>query len=209
VLLERLQRAPGSEAAAGGRHAKQTGRSWWALLYGDGHIVHEWDADPSSPTGHADWPRLAMLRLLRNLRALRLYCPNDRFVELGGEGDQSGRLFQFKVAARYLGAGGPAPGSEVLAHVVGQVTGLDGQCRLYAWEPQPEPRIPQIENFTGAPPGAVSDAYRDWEKRYRAWAHAGRGRLVGPLEDNVYHLAYHQVGRLSAEHLGLADGEGR
>ena len=37
----------------------------------------------------------------------------------------------------------------------------------------------------------------------------GSGRRVGPWEDNVYRMAYHELGALNADHLGLADGEGR
>lgn len=198
-----------SEAAAGGEHARRTGRSWWALRYTDGTIIHEWDADRGSPNGHADWPRLAMLGKLRGVQALRLYCPNGKMVELGGEGDQSGRLFQFKVAARHLGVGAAVLGQEVLAHVVGIVTGYDGQCTIFAWEPHPEPPRPDPSAFDGAPAGALADAYNAWRQQHRTWRAIGGGQLVGPLDDNVYALRYQQVGRLNADHLGIADGEGR
>lgn len=197
------------EAAVGGAHARKTGRSWWALRFLDGRVLHEWDLDPASPTRHMDWPRLAMLGQLRNLQALRLYCPNGRMAELGGEGDQTGRLFQFKVAVRYTGTGEGAPGRDILAHVAGQVVGLDGQCVLFAWRPRPEPRRPRVDHFVNARPGMLSDAYDAWLANYRAWQQSGGGELVGPLEDNVYALRYENVGRLSADHLGLADGEGR
>lgn len=198
-----------SEAAAGGEHARRTGRSWWALRYVDGRVVHEWDRDAGSPNGHADWPRLAMLGKLRGAQALRLFCPNGKMAEVGGEGDQTGRLFQFKVAVRHLGAGASVVGQEVLAHVIGVVVGLDGQCTMFAWEPHPEPASPNPDEFRGAAPGALADADRAWRQQHRTWRAMGGGMLVGPLEDNVYELRYQQVGRLSADHLGLADGEGR
>lgn len=229
------------EAAAGGEHARRTGRSWWALRYVDGTIVHEWDRDPGSPNGHIDWPRLAMLGRLKRTQALRIYAPNGRMAELGGEGDQTGRLFQLKQAVRYVrvnGAfGGEDLGREVLAHAIGIVTGYDGQCTLFAWEPLPEPSpppgcppMPRKPNYHNAeqPVWALkeqderyraeqaawvayqtSSAMRDWARQCRAWDAMGKGRLVGPISDNVYDLKYQQIGRLSADHLGLADGEGR
>lgn len=187
-----------------------------------------------------DWPRLAMLGRLRGVQALRLYCPNGKMVEVGGDGDQTGRLFQFKVAVRHIVLGGPHDGAqsqEALAHVIGIVTGYDGQCLLYAWEPLPEPAPPP-----GAPPMPkkpayfnreqptwalqeqheryvaeqraweafmTSDAMRAWKKALEGWQTSAKGRLVGPIQDNVYELEYQQVGRLKADHLGIADGEGR
>jgi hypothetical protein len=228
------------EAAAGGEHARRSGRSWWALRYVDGTIVHEWDRDGGSPNGHADWSRLAMLGKLKGTQALRLYCPNGQMAELGGEGDQTGRLFQFKQAVRYLRLSGEAAedlGQEVLAHVLGIITGYNGQCTLYAWEPLPEPSpppgcppMPQKPNYMNReqPLWALKEqdqryrqqqaewaafmsgaAMRDWKRQCDAWNAMGRGRLVGPIEDSVYDLKYQQIGRLHADHLGLADGDGR
>jgi hypothetical protein len=197
------------EAAAGGEHARRTGRSWWALQYIDGTVIHEWDLDRGSPNGHADWPRLAMIGKLKGVRALRLYCPSGKMVELGGEGDQTGKLLQFKLAARNLGVGATVLGQEVLAHVVGIVTGFDGQCVLYAWEPQPEPQRPDPADFAQRPPGSLGDAYATWRRQHDAWRSTAGGHLVGPISDNVYDLHYQQIGRLNADHLGLADGEGR
>jgi hypothetical protein len=181
-----------------------------------------------------------MLGRLKRTQALRLYAPNGRMAELGGDGDQTGKLFQFKVAVRYLRVGGISAeqvGQDVLAHVIGIVTGYDGQCRLFAWEPLPEPSpppgcppMPKKPNYYNReqPIWALKEqderyqqeqaawsafqssaAMADWGRQSRAWEAAGKGRLVGPLEDNVYDLRYQQVGRLSADHLGLADGEGR
>jgi hypothetical protein len=198
-----------SEAALGGEHARRACRSWWSLRYVDGTIIHEWDRDPGSPNGHADWPRLAMLGKLKRTQALRLYCPNGRMAEVGGEGDQTGRLFQFKVAVRYSSVGAAVAGQDVLAHVIGIVTGLDGQCTLLSWEPHPEPARPNAADFNGAPPGVLADAYDAWRKLHNTWRAMGGGQLVGPISDSVYDLKYQHVGRLHADHLGLTDGEGR
>jgi len=206
----------------------------------DGTIVHEWDADLGSPNGHADWPRLAMLGKLKRVQALRLYAPNGRMAELGGDGDQTGRLFQFKSSVRYVRVGAVTTsleGQDVLAHVIGIVTGYDGQCQLYAWEPLPEPPPPpgcpplpkKPDYFNREQPlWAVkeaderfrqqqyawnaynaSPAMADWHRQCKAWDAAGRGRLAGPIEDNVYHLKYQNVGKLNADVLGIGDGEGR
>ena len=49
------------------------------------------------------------------------------------------------------------------------------------------------------------------EATFCAWEFAedGGGRRMGPWDDNVYAMAYHHLGQLNADHLGLADGEGR
>ena len=229
-----------SEAALGGEHARRTGRSWWALRFTDGQILHEWDRDGGSPSGHMDWPRLAMLERLRWASALRLFCPNGQMAELGGDGDQTGRLFQFKVAVRQVRLGPTSITDEsrqILAHVIGIVTGFDGQCLLYAWEPLPEPLpppgcppVPRKPDYFNPeqPLWAVKEqderyqaeqrvwqefqnrpAVADWRRQCQQWEASGRGQLVGPIQDNVYEIAYQQVGRLNADHLGLADGEGR
>jgi hypothetical protein len=89
-LLERLslprRLTLDSDAALGGQHARATGRSWWALRYRDGRIVHEWDADPGSPNGHHDWPRMAMLGQLHGVQALRLFAPNGNMGAAAGTG---------------------------------------------------------------------------------------------------------------------------
>jgi hypothetical protein len=215
------------------QHARQSRRSWWsARLSTIDDWVHEWDPDPSSPNGHIDWPRLPKY----GRQALRLYCPNGKFAQLGDMKDASGKLFQFKSGTRNISIGGDVATEtrSVQAHVVGMVTGLDGECVLYAWELVPEPPIPAdapkapIEQewiAKSAEPGlyqaAVMDwekrigeyeltpQYRDWSKRYMAWEANAHGRLVGPLTDNVYQMTYQNVGRVSADHLGIDDGEGR
>lgn len=232
--LPHLLSPPDREARQGGEYAMRTGRSWWALRYTDGRIVHEWDPDPGSPNGHCDWPRMPK----KGRQALRLYCPNGKMVQLGETADASGRLFQFKVARRdtlvAIGVGPIEESEHIHGHVVGIVTGLDGQCVLYAWEPLPPPEIPaetpkrpneQEWIAKHAEPGLYEKAvvqwerdldefmqtplYRDWERRFQAWESNAKGRLVGPIEDNVYRLAYNHCLPVAADHLGIDDGEGR
>jgi hypothetical protein len=210
-LSQPLRLTIDSEAARGGEHARRTGRSWWSLRYVDGTILREWERDPGSPNGHMDWPRLAMLGRLKRVNAVRLYCPNGRMVELGGQDntDQTGRLFQFKVAVRHIGFGAAVLAQETMGHVVGQITGYDGQCVLFAWEPRPEPPRPNPDDFKNTVPGTLATVYAEWKKTHQTWKQSGGGELVGPFGDNVYQLAYQNVGRLSADHLGIADGEGK
>lgn len=106
-----------------------TGRSWWAVRYVNGTIINEWDDDPGSPNGHADWSRIPYA----GRQAVRLYCPSGQVAHLGDTVDATGRLVQFKLGLRTIGYG-----DHVLAHVIGIVEETDGQGRFYAWELQPD-----------------------------------------------------------------------
>jgi hypothetical protein len=99
--------------------ARLTGRSYWSLRYMDGRVVTE---------GEVDWS----LAPTKGRQSLRLYCPDGRVAELGNTEDATGRLFQLKVGLRSAGAG-----KSTLAHVIGILSGLNGECRVYAWEPDP------------------------------------------------------------------------
>jgi hypothetical protein len=222
------------ESCQGAEMARRADRSLWAVRFSQFDAwVHEWDSDPGSPNGRADWPRLPRY----GRQAVRLYCPNGKFAQLGDTHDASGKLFQLKLAQRSFAVGKGLQGFEhrqALAQVIGMLHGLNGECVLYAWEPLPEPAVPQdapkapIEAewiAKSAEPGLYEQAvqrfegeleayyrtpqFRAWAKRLRAWQQNARGRLVGPLQDNVYQLAYQQIGRLSADVLGIDDGEGR
>jgi hypothetical protein len=173
----------------------------------------------------------------RGRQAIRLYCPNGKFAQLGDTHDATGKLFQFKIGQRNfsLGSSGATFSSQqTLAQVVGMVHGSSGECSLFAWEPLPAPDIPadapkppseQVFIAKSAEPGLFEQAVADWHKQveayertpqflkwassYQAWEANARGRLIGPIEDNVYQLQYQQVGKLSADYLGIDDGEGR
>jgi hypothetical protein len=128
--------------------ARVTGRSWWRVRYSDGTVINEWDGP--------DWSLLPR----KGLVAVRLVCPNGKIAELGNSIDASDRLFQLKVGIRTAG-----DGKQTLAHVIGIITGTDGQCSCAAWEPDP-------------------------------------GRLVA-FEDSVFAMRYQDIGRLSADVLGI------
>jgi len=219
-----------NESVRGADHARATGRSWWALRYED-EWVHEWDPEPGSPNGHRDWPLMPK----RGRQAVRLYCPNGKFAQLGDTRDATGRLFQMKVATRSFSITAGAVGPYVrtlLGQLIGMVTGLNGECTIYAWEPLPAPEIPvdaprapdkQEWIAKSAEPGLYEQAVERWqldiveyerstqfkafERNYNAWQANACGRLVGPIDDNVYALRYQNVGRVKAEYLGLDDGE--
>ena len=98
-------------------------RSWWVMRMTDGRLFYEWETD---------W--LQVPRMGR--QALRLYCPNGQYIELGGTVDATDRLFQLKSATRAISMGRAiAVGREIVSHVVGIITGTDGSCQLCAWEP--------------------------------------------------------------------------
>jgi hypothetical protein len=202
-------RGPDWEARFGGNHAARTGRSWWALRFTDGKIVHEWDEDPGSPNGHADWPRLRK----GGRQSLRLYCPNRQMVQLGDTGaDLTGKLFQLKIAIRTVAFGEGVPpemlGNHVQAHLVGMIHETDGTAICYAWEPLPEPIPDGWPNMTQAQMENPV-AFERWKREHDEWLRNAGGRLVGPWDDNVYRMQYHQLGMLNADHLGIDDGEGR
>lgn len=96
--------------------ARVTGRSLWSLRYMDGRIISE---------GEVDWS----LAPQQGRQSLRLYCPNGKVAQLGNTVDATGRLFQFKSGTFSTGAG-----KSVRAHVIGLITGTDGQCQCAAWE---------------------------------------------------------------------------
>lgn len=91
-------------------------KSYWEVRYRDGKLVNETECD---------WSLLPR----KGLVEVRLYCPDGKVVALGNPIDASDRLFQFKIAVRYVGRGG-----ETMAHVIGVIDGTDGQCTIFAWE---------------------------------------------------------------------------
>ena len=224
-----------TETRSGIQHAIRTGRSWWAVRYStlDGW-AHEWDTEPGSPNGHKDWPLLPRC----GRQAVRLYCPHGKFAQLGDSQDATGKLFQFKIGLRHLTLGSHTNGAietqSVSGHVIGMLTGTNGECILYAWEPllppdipSDAPRAPNEQEWIAkhAEPGLFELAVADWEKRfdeytrtpqyrlwakqYQAWESNAHGQLVGPLSDNVYFPMYQNMTALSADVLGIDDGEGR
>jgi hypothetical protein len=128
--------------------ARMTGRSLWSLRYTDGRIVTE---------GEVDWS----LAPMRGRQALRLYTPAGQIAALGNTEDATGRLFQLKGATATAGRR-----SRTDFHLIGIITGLNGECRCYAWE-------------------------------------YSSGRLVGSFADNVFAMRYANIGRLSADVLGI------
>lgn len=97
--------------------ARTTGRCWWRVRYHDGRVTNEWDGP--------DWSLLPRTGLV----AVRLYCPNGKVAELGNSVDASDRLFQLKGGTLTAGKG-----RRTDFHLIGLVTGTDGQCRCAAWE---------------------------------------------------------------------------
>jgi hypothetical protein len=91
-------------------------RSYWSLRYTDGRVVQEWEVDWS-------------LVPARSRQSLRLYCPNGQVAEMGNTDDAAGRLFQFKGATMTAGVG-----SRTDFHVIGILTGAQGQCDCAAWD---------------------------------------------------------------------------
>ena len=126
-----------------------------------------------------------------------------------------------------------------LAHFIGIIENPNGDCTLYSWEilpmpefrppvPVPPPPNPDDLSYKGQP-GLLAWDYDGWKKRKReiesspeyrkalalwqidvdVWKKSARGRLVGPLSDNVWNLRYHNLGFLNADVLKIGAGEGR
>ena len=98
--------------------ARVSGRSWWRVRYSDGRTIDEWDGP--------DWSLLPR----KGLVSVRLYCPDGDVAELGNSVDASDRLFQLKSGVRTAGVG-----KQTDAHLIGIVTGLNGECTCAAWLP--------------------------------------------------------------------------
>lgn len=96
--------------------ARVTGHSLWAARYRDGRVINEWECD---------WSLIPR----QGLVAARLVCPNGEVAVLGNSVDASDRLFQFKVGVM---AAGQKTRRE--AHIIGLLTGTNGQCKAAAWE---------------------------------------------------------------------------
>lgn len=107
--------------------ARITGQSLWSLRYMDGRVISE---------GEVDWS----LAPFKGRQSLRLYCPNGKVAELGNTQDATGRLFQLKAGTASVGAG-----RSLQAHIIGIISGTDGQCKCAAWEPD-HARLVQFED---------------------------------------------------------------
>lgn len=214
----------------GGRIAAKSGRSWWSVRYTDGTIINEWDDDAGSPNQHRDWARIPF----RGRQAVRLYCPNGKMVELGDSRDGTGKLIQLKARLRGVSLGGiTVLEQRMLFHMIGIISGLDGQCTIYAWEILTAPEMPKMPDrpdpdadyYRTAADGVLtrdfkrwqveckaiegSPEMRQWRQDYATWEGNACGRLVGPFSDNVYGMQYQSIGPISADAIGLSDGEGR
>jgi hypothetical protein len=168
-----------------------TGFSWWEALYEDGRTIGEWDSllddrrrikvpDRKQVSG-SRWEEIEH----KNLRGLRLIGPTGEVADLRATRDHT--LFQFKIGVAQLV--GPdfarTSGDHRQAHVIGVIADKPreklpdlsevGTCVCVAWEHDDEQgnRLP--------PPG----------------------RMVGPFVDNVLRFAFHKVGPLALENLGL------
>lgn len=171
-------------------------RPYWALLLYGGRVVEEPDCDWL----HA--PRKGRL-------AVRLYCPDGQAPTLGNTVDATDRLFQFKVGLVALATGGEDDGPRRERRVEQR----GASTVVWDTEAPPAPEAPRRRRRRATNGrrtlahviGMVRDL--DGGCVLYAWefddAAPHGGRLVGPLLDNANRLAYHQVGKLSNEHLGL------
>lgn len=178
--------------------ARVTGRPWWELEFRDGRRLSEADG--------VDWvdaPRAGRV-------AVRLYCPDGRVPVLGNSVDASGRLFQLTEMVVRLGAPDPeAParerrverrGASVLVwDTAAPPAPKVARYRRPRWEPVGREAVAHVVGMVRDTDGGC--ALYAWE--YDDAAPAG-GRLVGPLLDHVAHLAYHGIGPLAADVLGVA-----
>jgi hypothetical protein len=109
-------------------------RAYWQCRYRDGRIVSEWERD---------WIALPRTGLV----ACRLVCPNGQVGEVGNSVDASDRILQFKIAVAGVGSGGEG-GRATVAHVIGILNNPNGDCTLFAWEPEPGRLVgPLSDNF--------------------------------------------------------------
>lgn len=166
------------------------GSSFWVASYRDRDDIHQWNRDWMDAPKHG-------------LVALSLFCPNGRtlgFQAPPGQ-DLSGRAFQIQDRALIVNSGA----HQLQAQIIGLLTGTNGECKLYAWEPPFEVRSRKRE-AEPANDGTGGVIYRD---RVVVDRHPGRS-VEGPdgtgLDDNFYAMQFHGVALqgLSQAVLGVA-----
>ncbi len=97
------------------------GKSFWVARFRDGKEIAEWQLD---------WSLLPRKGLIE----VRLHAPNGKVAVLGTTQDAPERFFQLKTATVSAALHGGTNSHRTDAHLIGMLTGTDGQCTLYAWE---------------------------------------------------------------------------
>ena len=112
---------------------RRSGRSWWQARYSNGKVLSEWDTLlskillPSSSPRTSRWEEVPK----KGMVGLRLLCPNGIAGEL--EAPEGFRFFQLKVGYFDVSIGKPGGGRSTGAHIIGVVTGVNGDCLCRAW----------------------------------------------------------------------------
>lgn len=116
-----------------------SGRSWWQVMYAGGKELCEWETlqgkllNPLGNPATSRWEEIEK----RNLRAVRILCPNGQVGELRTEQDFA--LFQLKSGVISIGAGMAGqelPKEELHCHyhIIGAVLDSNGKCECRAWD---------------------------------------------------------------------------
>ena len=191
---------------------RHSGRSWWQARYSDGKVLSEWDT-------LTDWPRLPLgitgFNFGKSSRweevpkkgmvGLRLLCPNGMAGEL--EAPEGCRFIQLKHGGVMVAIGGGVGERYTDAHIIGVISGPDGNCLCRAWEAFERFTSPEFEKaetaemFLVTPEDkakakAVLDRFH--KQGYGKW----KWRLT-EFEDNVYDMKYRQIGPLYLDRQGV------
>lgn len=169
------------------RYAAQHGRPFWELTFRDGTTLDERDVD------WLDAPKRGRL-------SVRLACPNGQSALFTAREAGAGLLLEFKCAEIRTPIGTAEPGPETSEALAS--SGAKGTWTRPA-APQlilPDPQPPRFGKFTTAYViGRVVGTNGECE--CAVWEpYPGR---LGFFADNIYRMAYRQVGELSSDHLGL------
>jgi hypothetical protein len=158
--------------------ARRSGTSFWQVRYRDGRIITE---------GDIDWSLLPR----KGLIAARLICPDGQVGRIDNiDGDE--RLFQLKAGRLMMGIrseGMTARANSMRrcdAQILGVILDTVGTCKLHVWE------YPIRGEYQIVHPDGVVETR----------AYARPGRLI-TFEDNVFAMRYANIGRLSADVLGI------
>lgn len=123
---------------------RRSGRSWWQSRYLDGTVLSEWDTLASLIETSSRWEEVPK----KNMIGLRILTPIGQIGEL--EAPEGHRFFQLKQGVLM-----PPHTTRTLAHIIGVVTNLKGDCRCWIYESGAKRLIEHWDNVSDMAYGQI------------------------------------------------------